>query len=741
MQTGASAFPSVRYTLDDAVRSLGLAEWHKDGLVDYAKFAWPPDTFAVAASILRESGAYLQASRPLSDAIPTEHRDAWQQRGWCKRVLDAAMHWRRMEPPILVDHYRARFADLQLEQGMARSQGHSEQVSDDDLAFAAQHVKEVEARFMSWDARAALPRRVIALLDALYDMRGTRLCDLSKPATESPLWLVLLELLAIADEASRGVGLMFQIAPPTRTEAFTKLTDASAQPSATPRKKPRSRSAPSPAPSSTTDPRAAEEHALTDEPWKGYPEDSWVAWASIAIITLQLGVRDRFERDDPRERADLLEVAGAVQRKLGHESPPDFRPITLCWRVDPSRAIVLPKMRTSQRGVTIRSFSLHLSLLCGSDVEAVWNPPTTTLLKRPAASASPVGKHQPSEVVRQAGPYNLVLLPWPHLIRPRQFRPARRSAPPDQALHADHEFECLGGRPTASDRFFTFDHEQQGPSEKQLKDLLSDAEERVGAVHGLVMPEMSLTRAQFNTLFATSMPEGLDFLACGVYEPAADGLLGRNYVIIRQRNEAHPKRYTQFIQEKHHRWALDPGQVAQYSIGSSLRGKETWWEAIDLPRRALHIVAVDSYVAVTVLVCEDLARPDPVADAIRAVGPNLVVCLLLDGPQLKDRWSARYATVLADDPGSSVLTVSSLGMVNLSRMRDRLHECSRVVALWREARGTPVELHLPDGSHGLVISLTAEELTERTIDGRVDAGTGTLIRLAGVHPVSWRAKA
>lgn len=67
------------------------------------------------------------------------------------------------------------------------------------------------------------------------------------------------------------------------------------------------------------------------------------------------------------------------------------------------------------------------------------------------------------------------------------------------------------------------------------------------------------------------------------------------------------------------------------------------------------------------LVCEDLARQDPAADLIRAVGPNLLIALLMDGPQLSGRWPARYASVLAEDPGTSVLTLTSLGMAERSR--------------------------------------------------------------------------
>lgn len=68
------------------------------------------------------------------------------------------------------------------------------------------------------------------------------------------------------------------------------------------------------------------------------------------------------------------------------------------------------------------------------------------------------------------------------------------------------------------------------------------------------------------------------------------------------------------------------------------------------------------------------------ADVLRRVGPSLVVGLLLDGPQLPQRWPARYATVLADEPGSAVLTLTSFGMVARSRPPGRTR--SRAVALW-----------------------------------------------------------
>ena len=86
-----------------------------------------------------------------------------------------------------------------------------------------------------------------------------------------------------------------------------------------------------------------------------------------------------------------------------------------------------------------------------------------------------------------------------------------------------------------------------------------------------------------------------------------------------------------------------------------------------------------------VLICEDLARQDPVTEVIRAVGPNLVFALLMDGPQLRNRWASRYASVLAEDPGCSVLSLTSLGMSRRSRPRlesGPVVDRSSVIALW-----------------------------------------------------------
>jgi hypothetical protein len=119
--------------------------------------------------------------------------------------------------------------------------------------------------------------------------------------------------------------------------------------------------------------------------------------------------------------------------------------------------------------------------------------------------------------------------------------------------------------------------------------------------------------------------------------------------------------YDVLTQAKHHRWKLDRSQIEQYEL-TRLDTCKSWWEHIDLSSREFMFCSLGKGRVISVLVCEDLARPDPVGDLIRAVAPNLVIALLMDGPQLKTRWPARYAASLASDPGSSVLSVTSIGM-------------------------------------------------------------------------------
>src|SRR5208337_4302524 len=138
--------------------------------------------------------------------------------------------------------------------------------------------------------------------------------------------------------------------------------------------------------------------------------------------------------------------------------------------------------------------------------------------------------------------------------------------------------------------------------------------------------------------------------------------------------------------------------------GSTLHPGANWWEDIRVADRRLMLVTLKPWLTLCVLLCEDLARPDPLGDVIRSVGPNLVISLLMDGPQLSNRWPGRYAPTLADDPGCSVLTMTSLGMSDLSKAPAGVQSRSDCIALWKDARtGTAKEITLPAGADALVL--------------------------------------
>ena len=190
------------------------------------------------------------------------------------------------------------------------------------------------------------------------------------------------------------------------------------------------------------------------------------------------------------------------------------------------------------------------------------------------------------------------------------------------------------------------------------------------------------------------------------------------------------------IQKKHHPWKLDAAQVVQYGLGGVLTPSRAWWEYADFADRQLSFVSLTADVVLSVLVCEDLARPDPVANIVRAVGPNLVIALLMDGPQTRERWAARYATVLADDPGCSVLSLTSLGMSNLSRPQSGPNR-SRVIAMWKDAiSGAATEIEMPLQCDAIALSLSIQYREEFTADGRGDGSNAAFPILSGLHPIA-----
>jgi hypothetical protein len=361
-------------------------------------------------------------------------------------------------------------------------------------------------------------------------------------------------------------------------------------------------------------------------------------------------------------------------------------------RLAPTRVRIVPKTHLSSRGITLRSLSRYLAL-CYESVDVRWRRATTGGWA-------------------ERGEYNIVLVPWPLALEATHFRPA---AP---GLLENMDLERFG--------FFEFAPERDLDC-GFLSSVLAAAVAAKGRVDAVVFPEASVYPEAIPRLESALAERGATLLIAGVYQPATEVALGRNFLHFGVRRGAV---WNRFEQDKHHRWCLDERQIRQYHLAGSLDPKKLWWEAIDLGERRLYVIDVGGGLTAAPLVCEDLASLDEVADLVRRIGPGLVVAILLDGPQLASRWPCRYGSVIADDPGSSVLTLTSYGMAARSRPPGK--RPSRVVAHWNSRAGGVREIALSPGAVAVMLSTSLQSSTLWTADGRCHRNVPSL-ELTGVH--------
>lgn len=404
------------------------------------------------------------------------------------------------------------------------------------------------------------------------------------------------------------------------------------------------------------------------------------------------------------------------------------------------RLAVLPKMRTVQAGMTMRSLSHYLTAH-RTEVHVEWlAEPTRDYTheidpawsrQRGKAPDAPAPERlvgvEPSRVdaepSRSAGPppdsalhdprqgIRIVVFPWPFEIPASSFKPAQR-------------VEIRMGR---SYDFFEFDHPPE-PNRlaHALTTSLAAAKAEAGAIDLLVLPELALASAEW---------EVVERLADEYRIPRVlSGFRARDTNEARLRLQSHDRRggkgaVTLHRQAKHHRWLLDESQIRDYGLQHRLNPSIRWWERTALAQRTLTVAAIGDSWTFCSLVCEDLARIEPAAELVRGIGPTMLVALLLDGPQIEKRWSARYAASFADDPGASVLSVTSFGMVE--RAAEVWKTDRRTVALWKDRKGGVVELDAVRGREALLLRVWAESVEEFTADGRSDHGEAAQLILTG----------
>jgi len=362
-------------------------------------------------------------------------------------------------------------------------------------------------------------------------------------------------------------------------------------------------------------------------------------------------------------------------------------------RIPPGLLRVLPKYRTPSGGISARSLSRHACVI---------GPGVDVRVRRALGSDRGPGRRQ----------LNLLLLPWPLAIGDADFRPLTGS---------------VRERPLEPFGYFQF--QPSARFDLALADrLLRAAADQGQPVDIVVLPECSLPWRDLSGLEAVLSRHGVTMLVAGITEGFDQSVpFGSNWVQLAVSSGG---RWYHYRQGKHHRWSLDPSQIDQYHLDGVLDPRVRWWEATDVARRAVELIERDDGHTVAALVCEDLAHIDEGVELLRAVGPTLIFALLLDGPQLTTRWTARYASVLADDPGSTVVTLSSYGMVRRAWRPDR--PPSSVVALWKDpARGTR-EITLEPESHGILVTAHSHPALRRAADGRPPQQNVTDLRLGTV---------
>lgn len=365
---------------------------------------------------------------------------------------------------------------------------------------------------------------------------------------------------------------------------------------------------------------------------------------------------------------------------------------------------VLPKARTTSVGCTLRSLSHHLALLPPRGIaRAGWTPYLF-------ADAPPDERHM-----------NLLLVPFPFTIPASAFETRQGYAGEGAKRWGFFGLKQSWLQSVTKDKLLEF-----------VKALVASAKSEADAIHGIVFPEMALDDSTWNHL-RNELPEVLPELELLIAGVSSDGTRDGNFVRVGvfQRGAAATghngelERYAFFsAREKHHRWTLDRDEVLGYGLEGRLTPSISWAEDIDLLSRRVDFAVVRQSSVISAMICEDLARVDPCQELLRAIGPSIVFALLMDAPQLKARWPGRYATILAEDPGSAVLTLTSRGLMTRQR-RIGKHPSKgpkdRVVALWRDDDKTdPIEISCADHCHAVRLTLSGVPVVDRTLDGRED---------------------
>ncbi|WP_315722379.1 MULTISPECIES: hypothetical protein [unclassified Bradyrhizobium] len=421
----------------------------------------------------------------------------------------------------------------------------------------------------------------------------------------------------------------------------------------------------------------------------GHPNEWKGSWVALMVDYLLRNAADGINPSDRHRRVD---------RQIA----------SICLMADRDVVCVQPKSHTPEVGCTPRTLAHNLALLPPrGEMRAHWQRPPQHML--PEARTD----------------LRLLLIPYPFEIEANWFTAEKVTT--EEELKKSRRAKPWGW----------FEIEQGWlPRNAQyivqfVDRLLQQARASAGSVNGVVFPEYALDWKSYKAIadHLRDNHPGVEFFVAGTSDNCAGekGNFALSSHFFDELHEENPTRMAATTSRaKHHRWRLDHHQLVSYDLVQALEPDYLWWEKIVLQQREIHIKVIRSSSVFTTMICEDLARSDPCHEVLRAIGPNLVFVLLMDGPQLPIRWSARYATALSDDPGSSVLTFTSRALIARSNaVLERLsadergaRSASWAVGLWKDATGSARVIECPPGAHGVIINLLGDALYEATLDAR-----------------------
>ena len=480
---------------------------------------------------------------------------------------------------------------------------------------------------------------------------------------------------------------------------------------------------------------------IADEASEGlgfYRDSSWLS-AIYTLITKRM--------TDPKicellrnQKSDfwmfsIIEEADKIIEDI-LSGPQKTSQITTCILVTANEVCVQPKIKVPDPGFTLRTMSKNLALLPPTTkVKVNWNPP--------------FGNEQKSEQ-----PFNILAIPYPFTINGNAFCANEAQTASDSLRYSQRLFNLnetwLYERDKCNYRYTESVSSDPHPKTSKslvnmVRDLIKLSRDHVQKIDMILFPELALDHQAYNKIGEMlakgiePIPENdpLTFFISGVVFNK-DNLKHNNAFtsVITDRKKNPDLYYRTIPQYKHHRWMLEKSQIHAYSLGDALDPSKEWWEGISIKERAVNFSSFRKNATFATLICEDLARLDPCHDVVRAIGPNLVIALLMDGAQIKGRWSERYAMGLSDDPGASVFAFTSLGLINRSKYSFK--SASNNVGLWRDPINGTKELDIPEGHEALLMTLSSHQRTKKLLDGR--SKIDQIWALSGVLPLSLNSK-